>query len=68
MDNWKLKTEEPDLFQPILMSINGCRGKVVRSGTYCGDGSWKVDNGEIWHTEEKELEAWMPLPKPYKGD
>lgn len=37
----------------------------VRSGYYYMDGHFHIDNGDCWESRDKELLAWMPLPKPY---
>lgn len=41
------------------------REPKVRSGYYYMDGHFHIDNGDCWESRDKELLAWMPLPKPY---
>lgn len=41
------------------------REPKVRSGYYYMDGHFYIDNGDCWKSRDKELLAWMPLPKPY---
>lgn len=63
----------PEEDERVLISVNGNRGKRVRSATYLGGNSksfWS-DTGEFWdlNKDEKNLIAWMPLPEPYElGD
>ncbi len=42
------------------------RKPKVRSGYYYMDGHFHIDNGDSWESRDKELLAWMPLPKPYE--
>ena len=41
--------------------------KRVRSGHYY-KGLFMMDNGDTWNETDKGVLAWMPLPKPYRGD
>ena len=38
----------------------------ARSGWYQG-GFFHNDNGDTWNSTDREVIAWMPLPKPYKS-
>ena len=51
--------------QDILVTVKGRHGTlwVERDVNYCEDG-FTLDSGNDW----RDVEAWMPLPKPYKGD
>ena len=44
------------------------REPKVRSGYYYMDGHFHIDNGDCWKSRDKELLAWMPLPKPYRKE
>jgi len=37
----------------------------ARSGWYEG-GFFHNDNGDTWNSTDREVIAWMPLPKPYE--
>ena len=51
--------------QDILVTVQGRHGTlwVERDVNYCEDG-FTVDSGNDW----RDVEAWMPLPKPYQED
>ena len=61
----------PEESERVLISVNGKKGKMVRSATYLGGSSksfWS-DTGEFWDMnkdkDKNNLIAWMPLPEPY---
>lgn len=51
--------------QDILVTVKGRHGTlwVERDVNYCEDG-FTLDSGNDW----RDVEAWMPLPKPYQED
>ena len=51
--------------QDILVTVKGRHGTlwVERDVNYCKDG-FTLDSGNDW----RDVEAWMPLPKPYQED
>lgn len=51
----------PQASKHILFSV---KGKSYASYGFYNDGIWTDING-AWYTD-KEVNAWMPLPEPYK--
>ena len=50
----------PEEGEEVLVSS----GKYIRIDTMCYDNGWYFDNyGDI-----SDVDAWMPLPKPYRSD
>jgi hypothetical protein len=43
------------------------RQRHARSGWY-QDGFFHNDNGDVWNATDPEVEAWMPLPEPYRAE
>lgn len=66
----------PDDYERVLITINGCRGLIVREARYHkAQNEFEVlHNHERWEVGEREvgekgLLAWRPLPQPYmEGD
>lgn len=57
----------PENNQRVLVSIIRSDGaKRVRTGSYSSNEYFWVDNGDYWRA--KEVQAWMPLPEPWRGD
>lgn len=57
----------PDNKTYVLTTIQvSGRQPHARSGFY-HDGFFHNDNGDTWKATDREVRAWMPLPKPYKG-
>ena len=48
----------PEEGQEVLVSFNG----IVDMDVCCYDEGWYLDNRGDW----MDVDAWMPLPKPYK--
>lgn len=59
----------PDNKTYVLTTIQvSGRSPHARSGFY-HDGFFHNDNGDTWRATDREVRAWMPLPKPYReGD
>ena len=50
----------PEEGEEVLVSS----GKYIRIDTMCYDNGWHFDNyGDI-----RDVDAWMPLPKPYRSE
>jgi hypothetical protein len=60
--------EKPKDYDRVLITINGCRGLIVREAQYHkAQNEFEVlHNHERWEVGEKGLLAWQPLPEPYK--
>ena len=58
----------PEKYERVLVTVIETQGRKVRSGTYCGDGCFNCDNGDLWLASEEEFKAWMKLPEPYQGE
>ena len=67
-ENW-IRTDERlpehDLDRVLTTIAIPGREKKVRSGHYF-QGYFMNDNGDTWNATDKEVQAWMPLPEPYK--
>ena len=61
-----VKERLPEERSSVLTTIH-IAGKEpkVRSGWY-QHGLFMNDNGDVWFSTDKEVIAWMPLPKGYK--
>lgn len=60
----------PEDYDRVLITINGCRGLIVREAEYHkAQNEFEVlHNHERWEIGEKGLLAWQPLPEPYKAE
>ena len=66
-NDWIPISEElPQEFSRVLLTVEGIKGAMVRSGIYYENGVFNSDTGEVWKVGEKGLKAWMPLIEPYK--
>lgn len=67
MEKWIPVSERlPEDNTRVLVTVKvENREPKVRSGYYYMDGHFHIDNGDCWESRDKELLAWMPLPKPY---
>lgn len=67
MEKWIPVSERlPEDNTRVLVTVKvENREPKVRSGYYYMDGHFHIDNGDCWESRDKELLAWMSLPKPY---
>lgn len=57
-----LDTKNRKKIDVLVTTNNGKVTKVQRIHNTCNDDYW------YWGRINTECKAWMPLPKPYKGD
>ncbi len=54
----------------FLTTVDGIYNAITFSraillASYCEDGEWFIEGYPDW--DDPDVNAWMPLPEPYKG-
>ena len=72
VNEWIPCTEKlPEPWTSVLITFSGEYGSLtadhaVSTGSYDGLNGWFIDEIQ-GYTDRLTVEAWMPLPEPYKG-
>ena len=56
-----------DMDRLLVTIVRSDGSKRVRSGNYY-KGYFMLDNGDTWNATDKEIQAWMPLVEPWRGE